>query len=44
MIVITGALFNANPHRIGKGGVAVPDALYKVILVSDGDRNRLIAS
>lgn len=34
--VVTGAYYSANPKRIGKRGVPVPDMLYKVSFFPDG--------
>ena len=43
VIVVTGAVFTEDPERIGAGSVAVPSDLYKVILVCQAGRYRLIA-
>lgn len=34
--VVTGAYYNANPKKIGKHLVPVPDMLYKVVFFADG--------
>jgi len=31
VVIVTGPIFGKNPERIGKNGVSVPDAFYKVI-------------
>jgi endonuclease G len=43
--VITGPIFDSeNPRVIGEGGVAVPDATFKVVLALDGNRRTMYAA
>lgn len=44
VVVITGAIFTEDAERIGAGGVAVPAALYKVILVLEHSRAWITAA
>lgn len=44
VIVVTGAIFTEAPERIGASGVAVPSALYKVVLVRKSGKTHLTAA
>ncbi|MDY5969463.1 MAG: DNA/RNA non-specific endonuclease [Bacteroidales bacterium] len=42
--VVSGPIYSSkSPKTIGKGGVAVPDAFFKALLVPDGDEYRTVA-